>query len=140
VDLVRGLVPPADVDIAALFRDDDTWTAVVSVITPLLHADFQCSATLLGSSRSYGQGPDAFRAFWLDWTAPWATYRTEIEELTDLGDRVLNLGREFGRREGSTQDVQAFNAAIWSFRDGRVVGFDAYANRAEALKAAGVEG
>jgi len=34
------------------------------------------------------------------------------DELTDLGDRVLNLGREFGRREGSTQEVQAFNAAI----------------------------
>jgi ketosteroid isomerase-like protein len=139
VEVVRGLMLAPDVDIAALFRDDDRWSAVVEVVAPILHSDFECTAKLFGSeTRNYGRGPDGFRAFWLDWTAPWATYRTETEKITDLGDRVLQFGREFGRREGSTREVKAFNAAVWTFRDGKVVGFDAYADRAEALKAVGL--
>ena len=110
------------------------------LIAPLLHPDFECTANLFGTAtRSYGGGPEGFRAFWLDWTGPWATYRTESERVTDLGDRVLDFGREFGRREGNTREVEAFNAAVWTFRDGKVVGFDAYADRAPALKAVGLE-
>ena len=67
VELVRGLMLAPDVDIAALFRDDDRWSAVVAVVAPILHSDFECTATLLGSeTRNYGRGPDGFRAFWLD--------------------------------------------------------------------------
>ena len=139
VEIVRGLMLAPGSDIAALFRDDDMWAAVVAVVAPLLHPDFKCTATLVGSeTHNYGQGPDAFRAFWLDWTAPWATYRTETEEITDHGDRVLQFGREFGRQPGSTREVKAHNAAIWTFHDGKVAGFDAYADRAEALKAVGL--
>jgi ketosteroid isomerase-like protein len=31
------------------------------------------------------------------------------------------------------------NAAVWTFRDGKVVRFDAYADRAEALEVVGLE-
>ena len=140
VEIVKSFSLGPEEDIAGLFRDDDTWAATSSLIAPLLHADFEATATLFGSeTRSYGRGPEGFRAFWLDWTAPWATYRTVRERTTDLGDRVLDFGREFGRREGSAREVEAFNAAIWTFRDGKIVGFDAYADRAEALRAVGLE-
>jgi len=140
VEIVRSFSLGPDVDIAPLFRDDERWATAASLIAPLLHPDFECTATLFGTeTRSYGGGPEGFRAFWLDWTGPWATYRTERERITDLGDRVLDFGREFGRREGSAREVKAFNAAVWTFRDGKVVGFDAYANRDEAFKAVGIE-
>ena len=140
VEVVRSFSLGPDVDIAPLFRDDERWATAASLIAPLLHRDFECTATLLGTeTRNYGRGPEGFRAFWLDWTGPWATYRTERERITDLGDRVLDFGREFGRREGNTREVEAFNAAVWTFRDGKVVGFDAYADRAGALRAVGLE-
>jgi len=138
VEIVQGLMLAPDVDIAALFRDDKMWAALVEVVAPLIHTGFQCTATLLGPETTY-MGVDGFRAFWLDWTAPWVTYRSETEETFDLGHRVLQFAQEFGRREGSTEEVVGRNAAVWTFRDGKIVRFDAYADRAVALKAVGLE-
>lgn len=126
VNLVLGLMPASDVDIAPGFR------------APIMHPDFQCTAALFGSVTSYGGGTDSVRAFWLDWLAPSATYRTETEQAIDLGDRILQFGLEFGRRKGSREEVEGKNAALWSFRDGKVVRFDACAGRGEALKAVGL--
>jgi len=36
---------------------------------------------------------------WLDWTTPLASYRTEIDDATDLGEQVLLFVRDFARRE-----------------------------------------
>jgi ketosteroid isomerase-like protein len=85
-------------------------------------------------------GIDSFRAFWRDWLAPWATYRTETDEAVDLGDRVLQFAREFGRRKGGMEEIKGNNAALWTFRDGKVVRFDAYVDRTEARRAAGLVG
>jgi hypothetical protein len=40
---------------------------------------------LPGSPATTYVGLDGFRATWRDWLAPWASYRTEIEELIDVG-------------------------------------------------------
>jgi ketosteroid isomerase-like protein len=138
VDLVLGLMLAPDVDIAPLFRDDEMWAALVDVVAPLIHREFECTGTLFGTETTYGGGVDGFRAFWLDWTAPWVTYRSETEEIFDLEDRVLQFAREFGRRDGNTEEVMGRNAAVWTFRDGKVVRFDAYADRAVARKVAGL--
>jgi hypothetical protein len=42
----------------------------------------------------------------LDWIAPWATYRIETEEVIDLGERVVVLNHDRGRREGSTHELE----------------------------------
>jgi ketosteroid isomerase-like protein len=137
VDIVKGLILAPDVDFVPLFRDDEMWAALVEGIASLVHPDFVCTATLFGPEIAY-HGVDGFRAFWLDWMAPWATYRSESEELIDLGDQVLQFAREFGRRAGGTEEVKGDNAAVWTFRDEKVVRFDAYADRARALKVLGL--
>ena len=43
-----------------------------------------------------------FRNLWLDWLAPWATHRVEIEEAIDLGDRVLVFAEAQATIEGSS--------------------------------------
>ena len=138
VELVLGLVPAPDVDIAPFFRDDEMWARLAAAWAPVIQPDFQCTAALFGSEISYGVGIDSFRALWLDWLAPWATYRTETEETNDLGDRVLWLGLDFGRRKGSTAEVKGDVAVLWTFRDGKVARWDGYTDRAEALKAVGL--
>jgi len=138
VELVLGSIPASNVDIAPFFRDDEMWARLAAAWTRFLHSDFQCTAALFGSEISYGVGIDSFRALWLDWLAPWETYRTETEETIDLGDRVVWLGLDFGRRKGSTAEVKGDVAVLWTFRDGKVARWDGYTDRAEALKAVGL--
>jgi ketosteroid isomerase-like protein len=91
-----------------------------------------------GGERRYA-GLDGLRAFMLDWTALWITYRIEPEETIDLGQRVLGLNRDRGRRVGSTQQVERRLAALWTIRGGKIDRLDAYPDRADALKAVGLE-
>src|SRR3954453_6719016 len=110
VEIVLGLTLRPDVDIAPLFRDDDTWRALVAGVADLIHPDFKCASTLLGIETEY-VGVEGFRAFWLDWLAPWESYRTEIEAITDLGDEVLQFATELGRRPGATAEARGDNAS-----------------------------
>jgi ketosteroid isomerase-like protein len=140
VEVVLALMPDPAADIAPLFRDDEMWAAVVDAFASLLHPNFECDASLLGIERRYGgEGANSFRAFWLDWMAPWETYRTETQETIDCGDRVLQLAQEFGRRQGSPEEIRGDNAAIWTFCGDKIARFHAYSDRAEALKAVGME-
>ncbi len=137
VEIVLGLQSAPDVDLAQRFRDDAMWAATVEASAPMFHPDFEFSLPLFGTSETF-VGREGVRAAYLDWLAPWATYRVEIEEAIDLGDRVLLLNRGFGRREGSQAEVENAAAALWTVRDGKIARADFYADRAEALKAVGL--
>ena len=76
---------------------------------------------------------------WLDWLAPWAEYRTAIEQVIDCGERVLLLQRSSGRMQGSTQEVKLSPGVVWTVRAGKIARFEVYADRTQALKAVGLE-
>ncbi len=137
VELVLGLQSAPDVDLAKRFRDDAMWAAAVEASDPIFTPDFECTLPLFGTSETF-VGGEGLRATYLDWLAPWATYRVEIEEAIDLGDRVLLLNRGFGRHTGSQAEVENAAAALWTVRDGKIARADFYADRAEALKAVGL--
>jgi ketosteroid isomerase-like protein len=138
VELVLGLQPDPSVDLVELFCNDDRWASFIETAAPFYQSEFETATTLVGIDRS-GTGMQGFRAFWLDWLAPWATYRTEPEKGIDLGERVLVLSHSFGRLDGSPQEVKEAPSAIWTVRDGKIAGVDLYLDRAEALKAVGLE-
>ena len=137
VELVLALQPRPGVDLVAINRDDDAAAAWVEAMTPYFHPDFECAHRLLGTERTYS-GMDGLRESWRDWLAPWATYRSEVEEAIDCGDRVLMLVYDFGRREGSPAEVRSNNAAIWTIRDGKVARAEFYADREWARKDVGL--
>jgi ketosteroid isomerase-like protein len=94
----------------------------------------------VGEERTYSGGVNAFRAFYVDWLAPWAAYRLEsIEQTIDRGDRVVVVVRDFGRPKTATHEVGGRNAAVFTFRDGQAIRQEAYPDPTEALKAAGLE-
>jgi ketosteroid isomerase-like protein len=66
----------------------------------------------------------------------WDDYRFEVERMIDLGDRVLVLERQTarGKRSGAliSQDV----GTLLTLRDGKIVRWEYYWERAEALEAA----
>jgi hypothetical protein len=137
VELVVGLYQPSNVDHVPLYRDDRLWTEFAGALATFFHADFECVWDQFGSENRYA-GLDGLRDFMRDWTAPWVTYRIEIEEVIDLGERVLVLNHDWGRREGSTGEVLGDLGVIWTIRDGKVARLDVPNTRAEVLKAAGL--
>ena len=88
VELIRGLQPAPEVDLVQLFSDEVTVDSLLGAVAPLFSADFVCSVkTPVGGSS--GAGVEGLRAIWLEWLLPWETYRTEIEEVIDAGDRTV---------------------------------------------------
>jgi ketosteroid isomerase-like protein len=134
VELVLALTPARDVDVAPIFRDDDTWAASVEAMAAVVHPDFECVGTLFGTETAYA-GMEGFRAFFLDWLAPWAMYRTEVEKTIDLGERVVVIYRVFGRRQGSTQEVESTASWVWTARDRKIARIKGYSEPVEALEA-----
>jgi ketosteroid isomerase-like protein len=140
VDLVVGLIQPGpQVDFVPLFRNDDVWAAAVERLAPLYDPDSQILVHgLPGGDRTY-VGVVGMRTAWLDWLAPWASYRAEVHEAVDLGDRVLLLYRSFGRLGPDAPEVPAELASVWTVRDGKIVHAEFFATtHAEARKALGL--
>jgi ketosteroid isomerase-like protein len=136
VDLVNALIPQGT-DIAPLFRDDRAFAQVREALAPVITEDFENLVFLPGQTRT-DRGADGLRTNWLDWLEPWASYRVSVEEVIDLGGRVLVLSRHSGRRNDTEAEVEMVAAAILTFRDGRVARWEDYADRAAGLEAAGV--
>jgi ketosteroid isomerase-like protein len=98
-----------------------------------LHGDIP---TALGEG---AVGKKAVGEWFGDWFQTFASdYRFEVEESRDLGDRVFidATHHSAGRLSGVPVTLRA--GWIYTLRDGKVVGCDAYPSPAEALEAAGL--
>jgi ketosteroid isomerase-like protein len=136
VEIVEGLMANAEVDLAALVRDDRLWAATAEAVAPMIHPDFEVIGTVIGTERAY-IGVAGFREFLSDWLDPWDTFRSELQQTIDDGEQVVTIFRQSARREGD--ELQATAAWVWTFKDGMVAHIIGYADPAEALKAVGLE-
>jgi ketosteroid isomerase-like protein len=127
-----------DGDYVPLFRDDASWAAQAEAVAPYYHENVECMAVRFDDEATY-KGLEGLRALWLDWLTPWASYRVESHDVVDLGDQVLLPAYNFGRLHGSTEEIRLDGAALLTFRDGKIAHVAFYADRAEALKAVGLE-
>jgi ketosteroid isomerase-like protein len=66
-------------------------------------------------------------------------HRFEVEDVRDLGDRVLALLHETARGASSGIAVNQHPAFLYEFQGTRIQRARAYLDRAEALKAVGLE-
>lgn len=137
VELVRRLQPPPDTDFVAVFRDEGDTGPLAEWFGAFFHSD--CEFVGHGLSPINAIGLSDFRDAWRDWLAPWAGYRTKIDDLMDLGDRVVVLVHDYGRRSPDAPEVDVISAAVWIVREGKVARVEFYTGRDEALKAAGVK-
>jgi ketosteroid isomerase-like protein len=140
VELVRLFHPAPDVDLAAIYRDESRWAQASSLLAPLIAEDFTFRARgYLDRDGETFEGLDGLRHIWLEWLTPWESYRTEIEDIRDLGDDVLVLVRDFGRRAQQTGEIAVASAAVWTVREGKIAQIVFWADRSAALKALGLE-
>jgi hypothetical protein len=139
VALVRSLQPRPEVNLVELFANDVGNARMADAIAHLLDPAFVSSFHFPGSQPVSYSGLDGLRKGWLDWLAPWTSYRTEIEKLIDLGERVVVVVRDYARREPNAPEVDFMGATIWTVCDGRVGQVDFYAGgRAEGLASVGL--
>ena len=69
---------------------------------------------------------------------PWEEERVEVDEIRDLGDRVLALYRWIARGSGSHVEVEHPVATLNTLRDGRIVRLEYFLDHSKALEAAGL--
>ena len=139
VAISQAMMLPPDTNAAEFMRDDALSSALLKAGTPLLHPTFEIGGTLLQSGATYA-GPQGLREWALEWYAPYVSYRVVQGEAVDLGgERVFVPYNCFARIEGSTAEVEIVHAGVFTFRDGKIARAEIYLNRAEALKAVGLE-
>lgn len=97
----------------------------------------QVTASMVQRSEPY-RGHEGMRRYVEDATRIWVQLDIIPHEFRDLGDRVLVFGRVYARGEGGyISDSPA--AWLWQITDDHITWGRVYTNRAEALKAAGVD-
>ena len=130
--------PRPDVDLVQLFGDDDAAAELMRRMAPFCQADFECVMVLPTHGRRTYTGLEGLRAGWLDWLEPWASYRTELEDCIEVGDRVLVLVHDFGTREPGGREIGLNGCAVWTVHAGEIARAEFFAIRGEGFAAMGL--
>ena len=83
-------------------------------------------------------GLDGMREATVEYLNVWEDYRFEVERMIDLGDRVLVLENHNARGKLSGALISQDVGTLLTLRDGLIVRWEYYWERADALEAAGV--
>ena len=137
VEIVRLLQPQGD--IAALFRDEGAASAMTEAATPLFEPDFEVLFVRSDIDRASYHGFRGLRSAFLDWLEPWESYRSEIEELVDLGDRVAVLARDYARREGMSREIDFKGLSVYAFSGSKISRIEFHFDREEGMAAVGLD-
>jgi uncharacterized protein len=86
-----------------------------------------------GSHRGGGIGRALERIFEV-----YDDFRIEPEEYVDAGQKVVVVARSCGRARGEEIELDLRLAFVWSVRDGKLASMEQFAERTEALQAAGL--
>lgn len=136
LERLRALLPGPEIDLAALFRDDDRFAAAASALQEKIEPEVESVAVWRGGSTYVGL--DGFREMWLDWLQPWAEYYSEIEQMIEDGERVAVVVRDRGVRSELEQEVELRSGSVWTFRDGRIARVEFYGSREDLFEATGL--
>jgi ketosteroid isomerase-like protein len=82
------------------------------------------------------KGPGEFRRFWADLQETWETFRVDVDEFRDFGDRVLGIGRLTAKGRGSELELDQPIFSVASFRHGKVARMQSFLDESAALEAA----
>jgi ketosteroid isomerase-like protein len=87
------------------------------------------------------RGPDEIRRFWEGIDETFEELQLLPQEFLDAGDRVATRLRHYGRGKGSGVEIdEELYHQVATFRDGKMVRIEYFAEWSEALEAAGLRG
>jgi uncharacterized protein len=90
----------------------------------LLHPDVEYVNPAGAIEPGTRHGLDAFTQASRKVLDAWDYWRCEIEELTEVGDKVVAVVRYWTRGRGSGVEIEGRESALWTFRDGKVVRYE----------------
>jgi ketosteroid isomerase-like protein len=85
-----------------------------------------------------GRGLDEVAAIVAEWMEPWEGWRQEIEEIHDLGDRVLVIATQSGRGRGSGVEWSNRFGMLYEIAGAKVTHWTVYDDVRLAREAAGL--
>jgi ketosteroid isomerase-like protein len=84
------------------------------------------------------RGHEGVRRFWSEFIDPWESIRIEITDTREAGDTLVVFVKFHGVGMGSGVELTVPFVHLLNFRNRKLLRFRAYADRDEALEAAGL--
>jgi ketosteroid isomerase-like protein len=111
----------------------------VDLLADLTTPDFEWFPALPGSLEADGyRGREGMETYFAEIRGTWEQLRVLVDDVRDLGDGALVLGRTEGRGRASGVQVDAPIGIVFDFRRGKVSRVRAHLDHGEALKAVGL--
>ena len=110
------------------------------ILREAVHPDFVWDTTTFRGAIRPGTyvGVDEANEWLADWLDSFEDWSLDIEEVFDAGDRVVTIVRQHGKAKHGGPEVEMRFAQVWTIRDGLGARMEMYADRDEALEAAGL--
>jgi ketosteroid isomerase-like protein len=115
-------------------RDFD---ACIALVDPEVEWTFSGSAQMPGTDKVY-RGHEGVRRFWSEFIDPWESLRIEITDTREAGDTLVVFVKFHGVGMGSGVELTVPFVHLMTYRNHKLLRFRAYADRDEALEAAGL--
>jgi ketosteroid isomerase-like protein len=138
VELVKSVMP-SETDLVQVLASDvpaATFLGDVSAVDPNIEVEFAGSVS--GAQASSYRGTEGLVEGWRDWLTPWQSYRFEVEDFIDAGDRVLTLVRVRATTSRHGVELEHSPAVVWTVEQGMVVAVHFFLERPEAFEFAGL--
>jgi ketosteroid isomerase-like protein len=119
-ELVRGIVE-------ALNRGD------LDAMLARMHPDFEWRPLESSPVARVYRGHEQVRHYVEDWLSTFESVRLDLEDTTEVGDRVVAVVRAHGRGRGSGLELHSDFCQVWTVQDGTAVAMQEFATRDEAL-------
>jgi ketosteroid isomerase-like protein len=81
------------------------------------------------------RGRDQVRRYVEDWLSTFESLRLDLENPTEVGDRVISSVHGHARGRASGVELDARFCQVWTLRRGTAVGMEEYATREQGLAA-----
>jgi ketosteroid isomerase-like protein len=107
-----------------------------SLLDEDVELDARRHAELPGAALA-GRGRDVLERYCREFWGTWSEYLAEPQEFIEVGDHVVVEVHERGKGKGSGVPFERTHFQVWTLRDGRLVRWMLFADKAEALEAAG---
>jgi hypothetical protein len=146
VEIVRSFVSPMiGRDLVPVFADETQKDALAATLEPMLDPEYEFVAVTSGMAaldleyRGRQEALAGFMTGWSEWLSAWDAFVVELDEIRELPDgRILALTSAHGRSKGAGLEIDGEHGLIFSVRDGKLLRFEQYLDRNEALEAAEV--
>jgi uncharacterized protein len=111
----------------------------VDALLAELHPDVEWRPHLSSLGGRSVRGHDGVRDYLASLAEEWEDFRQEVAQLFDAGDEVVAFLDTYGRGRASGVELRPRVAHVLRFEDGKCVESVTYLDRAEALRAVGLD-